>query len=198
MFDVGFSELLLFAIVALVVLGPEKLPHAARIAGAWVSRVRRTVSNMQAEIEREVMAQEFQARMDKELKSMDTTNLMQEIKAETRAIETSFNEVQSTANDALAAHRLSGPDSTDMSTRTTNTDVASPDLAHTDVMSAPGPSSSLADVATPLDQVDMDGEKAYREWLAAQKKGNAASSATATEQITRDTSSDTSVDQSPS
>ena len=34
MFDVGFSELILLAIVALVVLGPEKLPHAARMAGA--------------------------------------------------------------------------------------------------------------------------------------------------------------------
>ena len=51
MFDVGFSELVLMAIVALVVLGPEKLPHAARVAGAWVGRIRRTVSNMQAEIE---------------------------------------------------------------------------------------------------------------------------------------------------
>jgi Tat protein translocase TatB subunit len=50
------------AIVALVVLGPEKLPHAARVAGAWVGKIRRTVSNMQAEIEREVSAQEMRDR----------------------------------------------------------------------------------------------------------------------------------------
>ncbi|HQX90011.1 MAG TPA: Sec-independent protein translocase protein TatB, partial [Moraxellaceae bacterium] len=70
MFDVGFSELVLMAIVALVVLGPEKLPHAARVAGAWVGRIRRTVSNMQAEIEREVSAQEMRDRLQKEIDSV--------------------------------------------------------------------------------------------------------------------------------
>jgi len=43
MFDVGFSELLLLAVIALVVLGPEKLPHAARMTGAWVGRIRRMI-----------------------------------------------------------------------------------------------------------------------------------------------------------
>ena len=40
MFDIGFSELFLTAIVALVVLGPERLPKAARFAGLWVRRAR--------------------------------------------------------------------------------------------------------------------------------------------------------------
>ena len=40
MFDVGFSELVLIALVALVVLGPERLPKAARLAGLWVRRAR--------------------------------------------------------------------------------------------------------------------------------------------------------------
>ena len=40
MFDIGFSELFLIAIVALVVLGPERLPKAARFAGLWVRRAR--------------------------------------------------------------------------------------------------------------------------------------------------------------
>ena len=40
MFDVGFSELLLIAVVALLVLGPERLPKAARFAGLWVRRAR--------------------------------------------------------------------------------------------------------------------------------------------------------------
>ena len=40
MFDIGFSELLLIAVVALVVLGPERLPKAARFAGLWVRRAR--------------------------------------------------------------------------------------------------------------------------------------------------------------
>ena len=40
MFDIGFSELVLIALVALVVLGPERLPKAARRAGLWVRRAR--------------------------------------------------------------------------------------------------------------------------------------------------------------
>lgn len=67
MFDVGFSELILLAIVALVVLGPEKLPHAARMAGAWVGRIRRTVISVQAEIENEVAAAEMRERIRQEM-----------------------------------------------------------------------------------------------------------------------------------
>jgi sec-independent protein translocase protein TatB len=40
MFDIGFSELLIIAVVALLVLGPERLPRAARLAGMWVRRAR--------------------------------------------------------------------------------------------------------------------------------------------------------------
>jgi len=54
MFDIGFWELVLVGIVALLVLGPERLPEAARTAGLWVSRARRAVGTLRAEIEREV------------------------------------------------------------------------------------------------------------------------------------------------
>ncbi|MEO6698965.1 MAG: Sec-independent protein translocase protein TatB [Paraperlucidibaca sp.] len=67
MFDVGFSELFLLAIIALVVLGPEKLPHAARMAGAWIGRIRRTIINVQADIENEVASAEMRERIRKEM-----------------------------------------------------------------------------------------------------------------------------------
>ena len=67
MFDVGFSELLLLAVIALVVLGPEKLPHAARMAGAWIGRIRRMIISVQADIENEVAAAEMRERIKKEL-----------------------------------------------------------------------------------------------------------------------------------
>ncbi len=54
MFDIGFSELALIAIVALVVLGPERLPEAARALGKWVGRARRMMRDMTEELEREV------------------------------------------------------------------------------------------------------------------------------------------------
>ncbi len=54
MFDVGFSELLVIAVVALLVLGPERLPKAARFAGLWVRRARAQWSSVKAEFERDL------------------------------------------------------------------------------------------------------------------------------------------------
>lgn len=80
MFDVGLSELLLLAIVALVVLGPEKLPHAARMAGAWIGRIRRTLISVQADIENEVAAAEMRERIRKEMEKakVETERLLQD------------------------------------------------------------------------------------------------------------------------
>ena len=54
MFDVGFSEMLVIAIVALVVIGPEKLPRVARTAGAMLGRLQRYVNDVKADINREI------------------------------------------------------------------------------------------------------------------------------------------------
>jgi sec-independent protein translocase protein TatB len=54
MFDVGFSELLVIAVVALLVLGPERLPKAARFAGLWVRRARAQWNSVKAEFERDI------------------------------------------------------------------------------------------------------------------------------------------------
>jgi len=60
MFDIGFSELLLIAVVALVVLGPERLPKAARFAGLWVRRARAQWYAVKSELEHELAAEELQ------------------------------------------------------------------------------------------------------------------------------------------
>ena len=60
MFDIGFSELFLIAIVALVVLGPERLPKAARFAGLWVRRARAQWYSVKSELERDLAAEELQ------------------------------------------------------------------------------------------------------------------------------------------
>jgi len=52
-FDVGFSELLLCFVIALVVLGPQKLPAVARTLGRWTGRARSYVRNLSSELERE-------------------------------------------------------------------------------------------------------------------------------------------------
>lgn len=54
MFDVGFSELLLTGLVALIVLGPERLPKAARLAGMWIRRARLQWQAVKSELENEL------------------------------------------------------------------------------------------------------------------------------------------------
>lgn len=59
MFDIGFSELVVIALVALVVLGPERLPKAARLAGLWVRRARAHWYAVKSEFEQELVADEL-------------------------------------------------------------------------------------------------------------------------------------------
>lgn len=66
MFDVGFSELLLVGLVALVVLGPERLPGAVRTAGLWIGRIKRSFSAIKAEVEREIGADEIRRQLHNE------------------------------------------------------------------------------------------------------------------------------------
>lgn len=59
MIEISFGKLLLLAVVALIVLGPEKLPHAARTAGLLIRRMRSGWDNVRAEVEREIQAEEI-------------------------------------------------------------------------------------------------------------------------------------------
>jgi len=59
MFDVGFWELCLIGLVSLLVIGPEKLPKAARVAGFWVGKTRNMVASVKAEIKEELQAEEM-------------------------------------------------------------------------------------------------------------------------------------------
>ena len=59
MFDIGFSELMVIGVVALVVIGPERLPKVARTAGHLFGRMQRYVSEVKADINREVEACEL-------------------------------------------------------------------------------------------------------------------------------------------
>lgn len=59
MFDVSFGEILIIAVVALVVIGPEKLPKVARTLGLLAGRMQRYVSTVKGDIERELKADEL-------------------------------------------------------------------------------------------------------------------------------------------
>ena len=59
MFDVGFSEVVIIAIIALVILGPERLPKVARTLGFWVGKARRMVADVKTDIDREMRESEL-------------------------------------------------------------------------------------------------------------------------------------------
>jgi sec-independent protein translocase protein TatB len=66
MFEVGFSEIIMVALVALLVIGPEKLPKVARMAGFWIGKTRRVIATVKQEINEEFQAEELrQALRDK-------------------------------------------------------------------------------------------------------------------------------------
>jgi sec-independent protein translocase protein TatB len=80
MFDIGFFELLIIAVVALIVLGPERLPKAARYAGLWVRKARAQWYSVRSEFERELAADEMRrsiaapvAEIRRDLESARTT-----------------------------------------------------------------------------------------------------------------------------
>jgi sec-independent protein translocase protein TatB len=64
MFDMGFFELALIGVVALLVVGPERLPGLARTAGAWIRRMRQFVGSVQRDIEQEIQAEEIKKTLE--------------------------------------------------------------------------------------------------------------------------------------
>jgi sec-independent protein translocase protein TatB len=64
MFDIGFSELLVIGLVALIVIGPERLPRVARTLGHLAGRLQRYVADVKADISREVELEELRKMKD--------------------------------------------------------------------------------------------------------------------------------------
>ena len=85
MFDVGFSELIVIALVALIVIGPERLPRVARTVGALLGRAQRYVNDVKADIQREVDLEE--------LKSLKST-----FEDAAKSVEQSVNQVEQELN----------------------------------------------------------------------------------------------------
>ncbi len=59
MFDIGFSELVMIGLVSLLVIGPERLPKVARIAGFWIGKSRAMMASVKAEIKQELQEEEI-------------------------------------------------------------------------------------------------------------------------------------------
>ena len=71
MFDAGFLEILVIGIIALVVIGPERLPGVARTIGGWIGKARAFVDSTKRDIEREINASEMRDLLDSQKKEID-------------------------------------------------------------------------------------------------------------------------------
>jgi sec-independent protein translocase protein TatB len=78
MFEVGFSEIVMVALVALLVIGPEKLPKVARMTGFWLGKARSMAANLKAEVQAEFHAEEMRQLLEEQTKLKDLKQIMQE------------------------------------------------------------------------------------------------------------------------
>lgn len=123
MFDIGFSELMVIGIVALVVIGPERLPKVARTLGHLLGRAQRYVSDVKADINREIQLDELkklQASVAEQARTIEDTvrkeydsarsaieapaqAAVAELEATARSVEAAAGEVQTAAVETTAA-----------------------------------------------------------------------------------------------
>lgn len=95
MFDIAFSELVFIALIALVVLGPERLPKVARTAGHLLGRLQRYVSDVKADINREIQLEELrklQSEVEQSARSFESS-ITQELKSAEESIKSVGNSI---------------------------------------------------------------------------------------------------------
>ena len=80
MFEVGFQELILIMVVALLVIGPERMPGLARKAGMWVGKARRFIGQVKEDIDREIAADELKRLLEEQKKQLGVHEIIEETK----------------------------------------------------------------------------------------------------------------------
>ena len=103
MFDIGFPELLMISVVALLVIGPKKLPETIRTVSLWIGRFQRSFSNLRREINNEIGADEIRTQLHNESITQDledAINTMQDVREEvTNTIRSAESETTDTATN---------------------------------------------------------------------------------------------------
>ena len=79
MFDIGFSEILLIMVIALIVVGPERLPRLARSTGLWIGKIRGFVASVKAEIDHELAAEELRKTLARQAEMPELEEIIEEV-----------------------------------------------------------------------------------------------------------------------
>lgn len=92
MFEIGFWELVVVGVVALLVVGPEKLPGLARTAGLWVGKARRMLADVKAEVDRELHLEELKQSFRQQANLTDLKDLSEQVKSLREDIRAEFDD----------------------------------------------------------------------------------------------------------
>jgi sec-independent protein translocase protein TatB len=102
MFDIGFFEIIFIMVIALLVVGPERLPRIARTAGLWVGKMRGFVSSVKADIDQELAAEELKKVLAKQAAVPELEELIDEVTGNPLA--STESKLQSSSENALPAN----------------------------------------------------------------------------------------------
>jgi sec-independent protein translocase protein TatB len=108
MFDMGFTELMLIGIVALVVIGPERLPGVARTAGKYVGRLKRFMTTVKADVEQELRADELRQILSDQQRELDS--LKDSISEAGRGVEQEIGLDEMNITEAAPEMKAAAPD----------------------------------------------------------------------------------------
>ena len=86
MFDIGFLEMIVIGIISLLVLGPERLPGAARAAGKWIGKAKRMVSQFSSEIDKQLEIDELRAQLKEQGEHLNINDDIQSIQKTAKTI----------------------------------------------------------------------------------------------------------------
>lgn len=138
MFDIGFSEILLIAVVALIVIGPERLPGVARTLGHLFGRMQRYVNDVKADIQREMDLEEL-----RKLRQ-DVEDSARSIEESARAMESSFTQEVNAAKEELRSLETLGDRTTEGTAQ-----AAEPPGAETPAALPPAPGAAAPSTPPP-------------------------------------------------
>jgi len=163
MFDIGFGELLLIAVVALVVLGPERLPKAARLAGLWVRKARAQWNAVKAELENELADEELRRNLRsasealhdsvQQARALPETLRSDPLASDTASVMTSLDPAHSKGSQDASTESTSPPSSRNAAGATNVADMPASGDAATQLDRDPAQMSLLDE--HPVAQMDL-------------------------------------------
>lgn len=200
MFEIGFAELFLLGVIALLVVGPDRLPALARTVGVWVGRAQRLVGQVRADIEREVRADELR----KAAKEYSPTGMLGDMRKEVEDLASEVSKpvdldaekaespnsdpsgtaptapTATPASDAADTSTAPGSEPAAQEAEDARGDADAPDSAGKPAEDASGP-ETLAESSEGPDGVASDAEPELGEPLEAEGAESALAESTATE-----------------